>query len=255
MAHSTPASNPSFPLTIAQAREELARMRADPRPLVRPLLILNGYLGPHFVIRALERRFRQLTGDPRTLAVSFTFASSFNTTRRRTIEAVRRVWPGAIADGTSGKAQPVDVVGLSMGGLVARHAALAQPDTPGRLRIARLFTLGSPHRGAALAPLPALTTLQRSMRAGSTFLEQLDAASHEPDYALVPYARLRDRIVGPANSAPPGATPIWVPNTPGQFAHLMIWRDPRLIADIARRLRGEPPLAHEPRAPLPTGTR
>ena len=36
-----------------------------------------------------------------------------------------------------------------------------------------------------------------------------------------------------------------------QGAHLMASKDPRIVADIARRLRGEPPFATTPAEPLP----
>jgi hypothetical protein len=42
-----------------------------------------------------------------------------------------------------------------------------------------------------------------------------------------------------------------VPGKPFQDAHLMAMADPRIIADVARRLRGEPPLTSDPPEPLP----
>jgi hypothetical protein len=122
--------------------------------------------------------------------------------------------------------------------------------------MARLFTISTPHRGADLADLPALFgRLQLDMRERSDFLARLnrrnDAGTEQGRYELVPYTRLGDGVVGSHNTAPPGHTPLWVPNLPLEPSHLAGFTDPRIVADIARRLRGEPPLATGPPAPLP----
>ena len=75
------------------------------------------------------------------------------------VREVEKKWPS----GDEAQTVPVDVVGVSMGGLVARWAALApgRADTGDgrtagggctkRLNIVRLFTFSSPHRGAVMA--------------------------------------------------------------------------------------------------------
>jgi pimeloyl-ACP methyl ester carboxylesterase len=147
----------------------------------------------------------------------------------------------------------VDVIGASMGGLVGRYAAVTKSGER-RLRVARLITVSSPHRGAAWAAAPALSRLHSDMRAGSAFLrtlERLEAATAADDCEVVPYVRLGDRIVGPHNAAPPGAAAWWVPNRPLALAHFGVNTDPRVRADVARRLRGEQPLTKTPAAPVP----
>ena len=62
---------------------------------------------------------------------------------------------------------------------------------------------------------------------------------------------LLDEIVGEANAAPPGEDVWWVANLPLQWAHADIYKDPRIMADIVRRLRGEEPIATEPRVKVP----
>jgi len=209
------------------------------------------------------------------ISVSFFFCGSFDGCRKRVIDAVEKAFPSDDPEWTT----EVDVVAVSMGGLVARYAAApprapkatttnaaSQPTTDRaparRLRIARLFTISSPHRGAALAFLPTFNQLQIDMRAGSKFLQRLDAFDElvEPgsaqtrpsdSYELIPYVRLDDMIVGERNAAPAGWTPWWVPAEPFQDSHIFAMADPRIVADIARRLRGEPPLTTDPPAPLP----
>ena len=89
------------------------------------------------------------------------------------------------------------------------------------------------------------------MRPGSDFLAALDADRAPGDYELLAYTRLGDLIVGAENAAPPGEEAWWVANPPLSFAHLGAANDPRILADIARRLRGEEPISTSPPSPLP----
>jgi hypothetical protein len=278
------APNPSFNVSNNAAREALREMRDDAKRLPRPLVVLGGLDDPGVATTVLTDDFREISGDdPRVIGVSFFFCGSFDGCRKRVIDAVDKAFPSDDPVWTT----EVDVVAVSMGGLVARYAA-AEPTPPPapnqadssdegaasqpsaatgtrarRLRIARLFTISSPHRGAALAFLPTFNQLQIDMRAGSKFLRRLDAcdamtleansAQTRPagGYELIPYVRLDDMIVGERNAAPEGWTPWWVPAVPLQDSHMFAIADARIVADIARRLRGEPPLTTEPPAPLP----
>ena len=198
------------------------------------------------------------------------FCDSFDACRLRVAQAVDRAFPSD----DSNQTVEVDVIGLSMGGLVGRYCAAefvpagetpsSQPSPGGRgsksgkrLRIRRLFTTSSPHLGAVRAErLPQLLELQRDMTPGSELYERLERAEASAGasgtrYELVPYVRLGDDVVGSANAAPKGRTAWWVTNPPGQFAHVGAMTDPRILADVVRRLRGEKPITKEPAAPLP----
>ena len=233
--------NPTFPLSIPEARADLRRMRAAPARLARPVLVAGGYLDPGFAPREVAQELRRVTrsgpSEPAVRAVSMWGCASFAECGRRLAKAA--------GDGE----RAVDVVGISMGGLVARHAAAAR--APGRIRIARLFTIATPHRGARLAGLPTLDARQRQMRPRSPFLRRLEAT--ERDYPILPYARLGDGIVGTRRTAPRGDVPWWLPTPLLGVSHLGAPTDPRILADIARRLRGEAPFTRTPRAPLPKG--
>ena len=174
-----------------------------------------------------------------------------------TVELVQATHPSDDPDETV----EIDVVAMSMGGLVARYAAdrLAK-ERPGarRLKINRLMTIATPHRGALLAentPIiedRAVTDMYRS----SLFLVKLEEA-YKGDYEIIPYARLNDGVVGTINTAPPGRTPIWVSGPVVGGSHLTINEDKRILADIARRLRGEEPrgVEGEPLPPSEYGRR
>ena len=230
-------------------------MRREPKGIERPLVVLGGYLDPGMGPWWTARRIRALTGDRRILSVGVGACTTFDECRRRVIDEVERAFPSADLRLTT----EVDVLAISMGGLVARHAAIAPPHEEGaegsppakRLKIRRLFSISAPHRGARLARLPCFLPLHRDMRAGSQFLKELESAYAKRDYSLVPYVRLGDRLVGSANAAPQGEVPYWVSNPFIQPAHIGAVLDSRVLADIARRLRREEPFAKEPRTPLP----
>ena len=218
-------------------------MEKHPRPLVRPLVILGGWSDPGVSVSHLKREISRIVDDDRIVGVSFAFCRSFDECRREVIDAVDE----AFAHDGEQWTQEVDVIAVSMGGLVARYAA-ASCSAGRSLRIARLFTISTPHRGAGLAHLPTLNRLQIDMRPASKFLKLID--KENASFQLFPYVRLGDTIVGAINAAPPEQHPWWVPPAALQPSHLFGFRDARILADIARRLRAETPFAREPRSPI-----
>lgn len=241
-------SNPSFPLTMAEAKATLRQMREDPRPLERPVVVVAGLLDPGFDVQRIAGSLRRVsTGDDMVTSVTFMSLTtdSFDGCRDYLIERVEQAFGTTRTRDTI----EVDVIGFSMGGLVARHASRPRSDGGKRLAIRRLFTISTPHCGARLAELPTLDQRTIDMRADSDFLAALNEALADADYELFCYTRLGDWIVGVENAAPPGRTAWWVPSPPMSFAHLGAATDARILADIARRLRGEAPLTTEPPTP------
>lgn len=114
---------------------------------------------------------------------------------------------GAIAQG----APSVDLVGYSMGGLVARSAAAQAPQA-----VRRVVTIASPHDGTAVAGLGAFlgdaTTCPlacQQMAPGSDFLDALPVADGA-DRWLSAWSSA-DEVVRPADSSVlPGATDVEV---------------------------------------------
>lgn len=246
--------NPAIKVTPIQATAELNKMEKAPTPLQRPVVVLNGYHALPFYISTLTANLTRATSgkDDDFLAVSYTLDSTFESMAQNIVEQVDARWPST----DPAQTVEVDVVGASMGGVLARWAALppeqrvragepVQPatDAPARrLKIARLFTLAAPHRGAAICDLVRPDSAASDIRPGSPFLQTLDQTFPSADYELVCYTQLRDLTVGATRTAPLGREPIWTEGTIF-FSHLVALQNPIFQADIARRLRGEEPLA------------
>jgi len=242
-----PSANPSFPISLDDARTTLLTIESNPKPLDRPLVILNGFLDPGIGGAMVSSIVRHHVSDTRIITVAYPLNFSFEECRKKVIEAVDRAYPSADATQTT----QVDVIGLSMGGLLARYCAAPGADHK-RLNVCRLFTVSAPHQGAVRAvALPPLLQMQLDMRPNSPFLHHLEQSEEEAHYEIIPYVRLEDDIIGPKYAAPKGSDPWWVPNQPLHHAHIGAATDPRIMADILRRLRDEKPLTKNPPAPLP----
>lgn len=240
-----PRDNPAYPASEMDIAADLARMRADPVEQTRPLVVLSGWRSPGVGSDALAAQLGELSGRPadRVLSMSYPWSNDIEPLGARVVAAVEDRWPSD----DPARTVEVDVVASSMGGIVARWAAADRGDDGPRLHIRTLFTIAAPHRGARLADRVRVDRASSQLRAGSGMLAELDAAWQAEPYEIVPYAVLNDWMVGATRSAPPGAEPIWVPGRVG-LSHHMASRDERIIADIARRLRGEEPLG-EPSTP------
>lgn len=164
-----------------------------------------------------------------------------------TIEACVERVVGIVREGGLAEAD-LEIVAVSMGGLVARKAIL-DGHAGVRIRARRVFTLATPHLGARLARWIRLDGAAASMRPGCAWLADLDrreAAAWGVDargvtkrpYELVCYGRKGDLWVGSANTAPAGVESVRVGWRAHQMSHLMITMDERIVEDVARRLVG-----------------
>lgn len=243
-------ANTAYPASSQQVRAAIDQMESTPLGVDRPIVVLSGWRSPSMTGGQLAGRIRELTGadEGRVISISYMWGDDIPTIADKVAQRVAEAF-GSTVDPATGQrwTAEVDVVAISMGGLVARtawaDASAVGRESDLRLNIATLYTLGTPHRGARLAQWIRLDDASAQMRPGSAFLKQLDAATLGPDGpTIVPYATLRDSWVGTRNSAPHGQEPIWVPGRL-VLSHHLISLDRRILADLGRRLRGEPPLA------------
>lgn len=234
--------NPRFHVDEAALDADFARMRASPRALERPVVILGGWHSPGLANWGVGSLLWPYTSGQREDFLSITYP--WRLRLRSAAAAARRIIEhhGLVH-------RDIDLIGISMGGLIARGLA-ADAFGLGTLRVQRIFTVASPHRGAAIARWVFLDSAAWDMRPGSAFLRRLDAV--ERAHELHCYGALRDWWISCPNTAPPGLHPHWVdtPRGLGRLCtHFAINREPRIMLDIARRLRGEPPISGEAAPP------
>ena len=240
-------ANPSFPLTVDQADKKIDEMSRTPRPFERPVLVLAGYndlgVGPAFVAYKLHS---VSDNQSEIVPISFQLFGDMESFRQHLIDVVEAKYPSKDRNQTT----PVDVIGISLGGLVARYAADPPDEKYKRLNIVHLYTISSPLAGAKVAQRFGWIDAMKQVKPDSPMIQRLNRPT-APSYELVCYTRLGDDTVGEHLASPPGQPVWWVDTPPLSLAHDGAINDSRILADIERRLRHEPPLASAPPAALP----
>ncbi|MFF3453027.1 esterase/lipase family protein [Streptomyces sp. NPDC002730] len=92
----------------------------------------------------------------------------------------------------------VDIVGHSLGGLIARYYVQR---LGGDQRVRTLVTLGTPHSGTAVAPLASAHPIVRQMRPGSAVIEALRAPAPGCRTRFVSFWSDLDQIMVPVETA------------------------------------------------------
>ena len=141
--------------TVDAARDDIARMTRDPRPLARPVLVFSGWGDPGVVSLHMASALREVAFEPRVAAQQFFTSWTMEHCRRNAVAAAAALVP----EDRPADAGPleIDVVGKSMGGLIARELARDQADADDPVvRVVRIFNISASHRGARLVALPTL---------------------------------------------------------------------------------------------------
>ncbi len=136
----------------------------------------------------------------------------------------------AYVDKTFAPEQPLDLVGLSMGGLVTRYYVQR---LGGINRVQRFITISAPHQGTRMAYLSTrLGCIQ--MRPGSAFLEDLNQDANMLERLnFTSIWTPQDYIIVPASSSQMAVgREVKVP----VFAHALMARDLRIIKAVASAL-------------------
>lgn len=216
-------------LGVSEARRLLREWARSPRALARPVLVISGWMYPSALLSPITNALLACTTNGREW-VHVSGCPFHLPIQRLAKRLVLRYQDLSDRYG-------VDVIGVSMGGIVAREAARSRSQP--RLRVVRLFTLGTPHGGArALAKLAPHHQAQQLAR-GSRFLDDLNADPTSRDFPIETFGLAGDHLVSPQSAhAVSTRRNHWNNALMLLPAHSALHRDPRIIATLVGRLLG-----------------
>ncbi|MFK4067405.1 lipase family alpha/beta hydrolase [Streptomyces sp. NPDC029674] len=164
------------------------RLPPDGRP---PVLLLHGFIDNRSVFVLLRRALSQ-HGGRRVETLNY---SPLTCDIRVAAELLGRHIE-EICERT-GHAR-VDIVGHSLGGLIARYYAQR---LGGDARVRTLVTLGTPHAGTRVVPLADAHPIVRQMRPGSDVIEELKEPAPDCRTQFVSFWSDLDQIMDPLETA------------------------------------------------------
>lgn len=132
----------------------------------------------------------------------------------------------------------VDIVGHSLGGLIARYYVQR---LGGDLRVRTLVTLGTPHSGTRVAPLANAHPIVRQMRPGSELLEELTRPAPGCRTRFVSFWSDLDHLMDPLETACIEHPDLMAQNVRvSGIGHLALPVHPAVATGIRQALDAEP---------------
>ncbi|WP_189298313.1 esterase/lipase family protein [Streptomyces cinerochromogenes] len=169
-------------------RDGAARLPVRPAP---PVVLLHGFIDNRSVFVLLRRTLAQ-HGRHRVESLNY---SPLTCDIRTAAELLGRHIE-EICERTG--CARVDIVGHSLGGLIARYYAQC---LGGDLRVRTLVTLGTPHSGTRVAPLADAHPIVRQMRPGSAVIEELSRPAPGCRTRFVSFWSDLDSLMDPLETA------------------------------------------------------
>ncbi|MGW1727146.1 esterase/lipase family protein [Streptomyces sp. NPDC002306] len=188
-----------YPSGIAQERhasaaQDLPDTLDTPRLPARsdpPVVLLHGFIDNRSVFVLLRRSLAQ-HGRHQVTSLNY---SPLTCDIRTAAELLGRHIEEICARTGS---EQVDIVGHSLGGLIARYYAQR---LGGDLRVRTLVTLGTPHSGTRVAPLANAHPIVRQMRPGSEVIEELALPAPGCRTRFVSFWSDLDHVMDPLEAA------------------------------------------------------
>ncbi|MEJ2868255.1 alpha/beta fold hydrolase [Actinomycetospora sp. OC33-EN08] len=195
-----------------------------------PVLLVHGIVDNrsifHYLARALRRR-----GHGTVQAVNYSpmtaFTGDIRTAARDLGDHVERLCAASGAD-------RVHVVGHSLGGLIARYYVQR---LGGDARVDTLVTLGTPHRGSAIAHLLPPTLVPRQLQPGSDLLRELEEPAPGCRTRFLAVWSRMDQLIIPQRNARLEHPDLQVENVRrDHVGHMAMTIDPTVVHLVACRL-------------------
>jgi pimeloyl-ACP methyl ester carboxylesterase len=190
----TQERRPTPTLPSAGCEDQLPSPPAPPRLPARPstpVVLLHGFIDNRSVFLLLRRSLAQ-HGRQQIESLNY---SPLTCDIRTAAELLGRHLE-EICERTG--SERVDIVGHSLGGLIARYYVQR---LGGDLRVRTLVTLGTPHAGTRVVPLANAHPIVRQMRPGSAVIEELTRPSPGCRTQFVSFWSDLDRVMDPLETA------------------------------------------------------
>ncbi|MEV5952864.1 alpha/beta fold hydrolase [Streptomyces sp. NPDC051987] len=184
----TPERRPPVPPVPPAEPEGTARLPVRAAP---PVVLLHGFIDNRSVFVLLRRTLAQ-HGGQRVESLNY---SPLTCDIRTAAELLGRHIEEICERTGAGR---VDVVGHSLGGLIARYYVQR---LGGDLRVRTLVTLGTPHGGTRVAPLADAHPIVRQMRPGSQVIEELNRPAPGCRTRFVSFWSDLDSVMEPVETA------------------------------------------------------
>ncbi|WP_267242954.1 esterase/lipase family protein [Streptomyces sp. PR69] len=227
-----PASGPAGPTGPTGRRPEgtaALPVDAGQRP---PVVLLHGFVDNRSVF-VLLRRFLARDGGRRVSC--FTYSPLTCDIRTAAASLGRHIEDICARTGH----REVDVVGHSLGGLVARYYVQR---LAGDSRVRTLVTLGTPHAGTPVALLAGAHPLARQMRPGSPVIEELRQPAPGCRTRCVSFWSDLDQLMMPMETACIDHPDLIAENVPvSGIGHLALPVHPAVAAGVRQALETSEP--------------
>ncbi|GAA4664408.1 MULTISPECIES: esterase/lipase family protein [Amycolatopsis] len=157
----------------------------------RPLVVLPGLADNTAVFTELRAALEACGAGP---VVSFSYSPLVGTVQTAATRLAGQLEQLCEISGE----QQVDLVGHSLGGLIARYYVQR---LGGHARVGTAVTIGTPHRGTIAARLPSPLPLVRQLRPDSALIRELAEPAPGCTTRFVAFAGESDQVVLPSRNA------------------------------------------------------
>jgi len=156
----------------------------------RPLVVLPGLADNISIFTGLKRALEQCGAGP---VVSFGYSPLVGDVRTAAARLAEQIEQLCTVTGAS----TVDIVGHSLGGLIARYYVQR---LGGHARVGTVVTIATPHRGTIVAWLLSPLAVVRQLRPGSELLLELEKPAPGCTTRFVTYSSDADELILPTRN-------------------------------------------------------
>jgi triacylglycerol lipase len=192
-----------------------------------PAILVHGLFAPRATMLPFQWALKRAGLEAHTVRLPILNMAAVETSSRLLAAKVDQVID-------SGGHERVDIVGMSLGGLIGLHYLL---ELGGAAKVRRMITLGTPVRGSwsALAALGAPAA--RQCLPGSRFLEELEARGMPEGVDVIAVYGSFDPVAPKGRCRIPGIRNIEIKTLPQPLAHQSLIASPAAVKTLIEVLK------------------